>query len=78
MDDCTESQEVWKCSSDMTRCFKLHSYIGDEHFFWKACMPKTFARLFAKMGIMKRENLTANYIAVKETSATEHCSKSAP
>ena len=71
MNDCTESQEVEQCSSDMARCGEMYAHKEDDDFFAKACLF-----YIAKMDIMKRGHLIANYTAVKKTSVTERYSKS--
>lgn len=79
MDDCTESQEVEQCLFETPSCGEMYAQKGDEELFAKACvLMETFARLIAKMSTMKREDLNANYTAVKKTCVTEHCSKSVP
>ena len=46
--------------------------------FGKHAYRKCFAQLTVKMDTLKREDLNANFTAVKETFVTEHCFKRVP
>ena len=54
MDDCTESQEVEQCSSDMARCGEMYAQKEDEDFFGESMLI-----LYCKDGYNEERDYTA-------------------